>query len=201
MGFSHFLILLHPQKKETMKLICVTPINHNKLIYIKPDTCLIRNNEAFYMPEFSQHITARPALVIKIKKIGKNINERFASRYYEEISAGLNLEANDVLSELKSKGLPWDRAVAFDRSAPLGIFHKKSEETEIELTIDKKIVHILNINHLLIHQIISEASHLFTLKIGDLIYISPCEDKFQIKIGQEFALKINNDTTLQCNIK
>lgn len=184
-----------------MKLICVRLQHQDKLIYLKPDTCLIRNNEDFYLPEFSQQIEIRPAFIIKVKKIGKRISPRFAHRYYEEISAGFNLEDKAMLKKLSAAGLPWDSAVGFDRSAPLGAFINKSPQKELTYKLNEETISTINSEDLDIDQIISEVSHLFTLKIGDLIYISPCEDAYPGSFDQEFSAHTKEERLLRCRIK
>ena len=183
-----------------MKLIIVKTQDANNTIYSTPDSCILRNNENFYMPDFSNQIDACLTIVIKIKKIGKNIGERFASRYYDEVSVGIKMEASDVLQEIKSEGKPWDTAVAFDYSAPHGIFTTKEDEQKFTLYINDEIIDTINSSDFNINQIISEVSHLYTLKIGDLIYI--CSNKTsKVEIGQTFSAKINDNTSLKCIIK
>jgi len=184
-----------------MKLICVRPHKKKQLIYLKPDNCLIRNNEDFYLPEFSQEILIRPALVIKIKKIGKKINTRFAHRYYDDISAGFSFEAQDRLQELQERGLPWDPAVSFDRSASLGTFANKEECKELIYTRNKQEVGKISIQDLPIEESIAQASQLFTLKIGDLIYITNLEEGFQTHIGEEYSAYNDQQALLHCEIK
>lgn len=184
-----------------MKLINVIQHPDYALIYHKPDNCLVRNNEAFYLPDFATIFIARIAYVIKIKKIGKQIKTHFAHRYYDEVSVGLNIEAKDKLAQLRSQGLPWDQAVCFDYSAPLGTFTNKQTKKHIQLFINNNEQVILDLNQLHIDKIIADISHQFTLKIGDLIYISlPREDSI-LSIGQEFSVCLNNEELLTCAIK
>lgn len=185
-----------------MKLICVTFSEGNEpIIYIKPDTCLVRNNEDFYIPEFSTKITLRLAFVIKIKKMGKNISERFAHRYYDEISAGFNLEASDLLSEKQAKGQPWDEAVSFDRSAPLGTFVNATETCTLDLLKNAKIIQTISIDELNINAIIAQLSHKFTLKIGDFIYISPSITPQPVLLDDVYSSNINASSVIKCHIK
>jgi acylpyruvate hydrolase len=185
-----------------MKIICITPQeNKPSLIYLKPDTALLRNNDAFYMPDFSEDITARLALVIKVKKMGKKIAERFAHRYYEEVSTGINLEARDLIEHNKAHGLPWDEAVAFDYSAPIGRFISPEEELSLSLECSNEKSQTLPINSTLIKQRIVEVSQKFTLKIGDYIYITLPTQGFKLEIGQELTGNLNGENLLKCTIK
>jgi 2-keto-4-pentenoate hydratase/2-oxohepta-3-ene-1,7-dioic acid hydratase in catechol pathway len=185
-----------------MKLICVTP-NVDKTIttYLMPDTTLVRNNEAFYIPNTANEIQSQLAFVIKISKLGKNIAHRFAHRYYDEISAGINFTAKDILEERKEAGEPWDEAVGFDRSCALGKFVKKNEELTLQLIIDEKISQqigdkLLSVS---IENIISKVSHSFTLKMGDLIFINlPIANR--VKIGQDYYATLNGENILECSI-
>ncbi len=184
-----------------MKIVNITPRKANSsLIYLKPDTTLLRNNEAFYSPEFSHFITARPALVVKLKKPGKKVAQRFAPRYYEMISAGLSLEASDVLEENCRLHLPWDRAVSFDNSAPLGDFLRATNTFKLTWQKDEKRIRSFTQDDFDIAQSIAEVTAVFTLKIGDLLYICPDEERVQVEAGQVFHLDINGVDLLRCKI-
>lgn len=184
-----------------MKLINAIQHPDYTLIYHKPDNCLVRNNEAFYLPEFADVFIARMAYVIRIKKIGKQIHPRFSYRYYDEVSVGLNIESKDKLAHLRCNGLPWDEATCFDYSAPLGTFSKKTKESQVQLYVDNELSNELSIDQLNIDQIIADISHRYTLKIGDLVYISLAREDFKLNIGQNISLHLNNKELLQCSIK
>ena len=177
-----------------MKIICVG-LNyqlHNKemnrelsssdddpVLFLKPDTAILHNDKnQFFIPDFSSNIHYEVELVVKINKMGKNIAERFAHRYYDEITLGIDFTARDIQSEMKSKGLPWEISKAFDNSAAVGIFVSKDQfEKEInnlnfQLEIDGKVVQSANTIDMIhpVDKIISYASRFFTLKTGDLIF-------------------------------
>ena len=97
------------------------------VIFIKPDTALLRDNEPFYIPEFSNDLHYEVEIVLKINKMGKNIEAKFANKYYEEIGIGIDFTARDVQAKLKEKGLPWEKAKGFNGSAPISGFFPKSE--------------------------------------------------------------------------
>src|SRR5690606_1301948 len=93
----------------------------------KPETALLRNNEAFYYPDFSNDVHHELEIVLKISKMGKNIEEKFAHKYYDEIGLGIDFTARDIQSRLKAKGLPWDLAKGFNGSAPISEFVSKED--------------------------------------------------------------------------
>lgn len=184
-----------------MKLINHIQHPNYSLIYHKPDSCLVRNNEAFYLPDFAKVFIARIAYVIRIKKIGKRISPRFVHRYYDEVSVGLNIEAKDLLSHLRNEGLPWDAATSFDYSAPIGTFTQKQNENHIQLLINDTLKEDFSVSHLDIDKAISEISHQYTLKIGDLIYLSLPREDLKLELGQNITLQLNNEERLACSIK
>ena len=117
-----------------MKIICVgrnyaahakelnNAVEEEPVIFLKPDTALLNNNQDFYLPDFSNEIHYETEVVVKINKPGKHIDEKFAHRYYDSVSVGIDFTARDLQSILKAKGLPWERAKAFDGSAVIGSF-------------------------------------------------------------------------------
>ena len=143
-----------------MKIICIgrnfsehakelgneTPIN--PVVFCKPDTALLRNNDPFFIPEFSDDIHHEVELVIKINRVGKNIQPKFASKYYDEIGLGIDFTARNLQDELRSKGLPWELSKAFDNSAVISKkFIQKSElgdlsNLDFSLSIDDNIVQV-----------------------------------------------------------
>lgn len=185
-----------------MKIICITPQEDKaSLIYLKPDTALLRNNDAFYLPDFSDKFSGRIALVVRMKKMGKKIAERFAHRYYDEITVGLSIEATSTIEHCKKEQLPWDEAVSFDYSSPIAPFTKKSDTISLSLLCDQKQCQELDNSIININQLIAEVSSKFTIKIGDLIYITLHNEGHILEIGQEFSAKINGETLLKCSIK
>jgi len=102
------------------------------VIFMKPDTALLKGGKPFYLPDFSEgKYTIETELVIKVSRLGKNIAEQFADRYYEEITVGIDFTARDLQRKLKERGLPWEIAKAFDNSAPVGEFISKEEVPDI----------------------------------------------------------------------
>ncbi|MEZ0005555.1 2-keto-4-pentenoate hydratase/2-oxohepta-3-ene-1,7-dioic acid hydratase in catechol pathway [Flavobacterium sp. 28YEA47A] len=147
------------------------------VIFLKPDTAILPKNFPFFLPEFSSDIHHEVEILVKINRVGKHIEPKFAHKYYEEIGLGIDFTARDVQAELKEKGLPWEKAKAFDGSAVIGEFLQKSqfnslENLTFELTNNGKSVQIGNTNQMLwkIDELISYVSQYFTLKIGDIIF-------------------------------
>lgn len=147
------------------------------IIFLKPDTAILPKNFPFFIPEFSSDIHHEVEILVKINRVGKHIDPKFAHKYYDEIGLGIDFTARDVQARLKEKGLPWEKSKAFDGSAVIGDFLPKSqfnslENITFELTSNGKQVQIGNTSHMLwkIDELISYVSQYFTLKIGDIIF-------------------------------
>tara|TARA_B110000263_G_C14872166_1_gene313495 strand:- start:18 stop:542 length:525 start_codon:yes stop_codon:yes gene_type:complete len=143
---------------------------------MKPDTSLIQKNQPFFTPAFSDDIHHEVELVIKINRIGKYIDQKFAHKYYENITVGLDFTARDLQNDLKVKGLPWEKSKSFDGSALIGKWLNKNEfnlnNLNFHLNINNTLIQKGNTSLMLwkIDEIISYVSQFFTLKIGDLIF-------------------------------
>jgi 2-keto-4-pentenoate hydratase/2-oxohepta-3-ene-1,7-dioic acid hydratase in catechol pathway len=173
-----------------MKIICigrnyaehVRELNNDvppePVIFLKPDSSLLRNNDPFYIPDFSKDLHYECELVIRIKRLGSHIETRFAERYYDEVGLGIDFTARDLQNELKSKGLPWEKAKAFDRSAVISneIIPKAElpDLNSIKFELKKNGISVQRGDSALmlfqVDVLISHISRYFTLKIGDLIY-------------------------------
>ncbi|MDR1743653.1 MAG: fumarylacetoacetate hydrolase family protein [Dysgonamonadaceae bacterium] len=147
------------------------------VIFMKPDTALLRNGNPFFIPDFSDEIHYETELVVKINRLGKNIAERFAHRYYDEITVGIDFTARDLQRRQKALGLPWEIAKGFDNSAAVGDFISKTvigdiQDVDIRLDINDKTVQQGNTRDMIysVDKIIAYISRFFTLKIGDLIF-------------------------------
>jgi 2-keto-4-pentenoate hydratase/2-oxohepta-3-ene-1,7-dioic acid hydratase in catechol pathway len=203
-----------------MKIICIgrNYIDHAKelknavptepVFFMKPDTALLRNNDPFYLPDFSNEIHHEIELVIKINKVGKHIAKEFANRYYDEIGLGIDFTARDLQSELKKKGLPWEKAKAFDYSAPISSTFFKKDKLELnnidfDLIINEKTVQKGNSKDMIfdIDDIISYISKFITLKIGDLIYTGTPAGVGKVKIGDKLQAYLNQKLMLDFLIK
>lgn len=178
------------------------------VIFMKPDTALLRNNDAFFHPEFSSDIHYELEVVVKISKVGKTISEQFAPRYYEEIGLGIDFTARDIQQQCKEKGLPWERAKAFDYSAAISKFIHKDElpamnALNFELKKNNKIVQKGNTRNMIfsINTLIAEISKYFTLKIGDLIYTGTPAGVGQIAIGDRLIGTLEGHKLLDFEIR
>ena len=179
------------------------------VFFLKPDTALLRNNDAFYYPNFSKEIHYEVELVVKIKKVGKHIQKQFAHKYYDEIGIGIDFTARDIQREHKKKGLPWEKAKSFDFSAPVGneFINKNNlngiNNINFSLALNDKIVQQTNSKNMLfdIDELISYVSKFFTLKIGDLIFTGTPEGVGEIKIGDKLQAKIEDKILLDFEVK
>jgi 2-keto-4-pentenoate hydratase/2-oxohepta-3-ene-1,7-dioic acid hydratase in catechol pathway len=147
------------------------------VIFMKPDSAVLLKQYPFVIPEFSEDIHHEIEIIVKINKVGKYIGPKFAHKYYDEISVGIDFTARDLQTKLKEKGLPWEKAKAFDGSAVIGDFLPKTlfssvENLTFELTNNGKTVQKGNTDLMIwkIDELISFASQYFTLKIGDVIF-------------------------------
>lgn len=147
------------------------------VVFMKSDSAILLKQHPFVIPEFSSDIHHEIEIVVKINKVGKYIEPKFAHKYYEEVTVGIDFTARDLQSKLKEKGLPWEKAKAFDGSAVVGEFLDKSqfsslENLTFELTNNNKTVQKGNSSFMLwqIDELIAYVSQYFTLKIGDLIF-------------------------------
>jgi 2-keto-4-pentenoate hydratase/2-oxohepta-3-ene-1,7-dioic acid hydratase in catechol pathway len=147
------------------------------VIFMKPDSAILLKQHPFVIPEFSNDIHHEIEIIVKISKVGKYIDAKFAHKYYDEIGVGIDFTARDLQQKLKDKGLPWEKAKAFDGSAVIGDFIPKTnynslENLTFELTRNGKTVQMGNTSLMLwkIDELISYVSQYFTLKIGDIIF-------------------------------
>lgn len=149
------------------------------IYFMKPDTALLRNNDAFYIPKFSTQVDYETELVVKINRVGKCIEERFAHRYYDEVGLGVDFTARDVQRRAMAEGLPWEQAKGFDHSAAisprflsLSEMGKRVEDLRFEMTINDELRQVGEPRKMIhsVERIISYVSRFMTLKMGDLIY-------------------------------
>lgn len=203
-----------------MKIICIgrnyaehakemnAAVPTEPVFFLKPDTAIIKDNQPFYYPDFSKEIHHEVELVLKINKPGKNIDVKFANKYYDEIGIGIDFTARDIQAKCKEKGLPWEKAKAFDGSAPIGKFIDKKKIADVNninfnLKINENTVQIGNTKDLLFSfdAVVSYVSKFITLKTGDLIYTGTPEGVGPVKIGDKLEASIENETLLTFEIK
>lgn len=178
------------------------------VIFLKPDTALLKDNKPFYIPDFSSDIHFELEVVLKICKEGKHIAEKFAANYYDEIGLGIDFTARDIQSRLKEKGLPWELAKGFDHSAAVSQFLPKSQFDNLynmgfQLKINEEIRQDGHTSKLLFsfESIIAFVSQYITLKKGDLIFTGTPEGVGQIKSGDHLAAWLEGKQLLDFNIK
>ena len=203
-----------------MKIICIgknylehvkelnSTVPKEPVFFMKPETALIKNNLPFYLPDFSKDLHHEVEIVLKINKPGKNITEAFAHKYYDEISVGIDFTARDIQNDLKNKGLPWEKAKAFDGSAPVGKFINKKEFSDIQnlnfhLNINDKVIQKGNTKDMIFSfgKIISYISAFITLKKGDLIFTGTPHGVGPVKLGDKLEAFIENKKLLEFGVK
>ena len=172
-----------------MKLICIgrNYTDHIKelenekptdpVVFLKPDTAILLKKQPFFIPDFSDDVHHEVEVLVKIKKVGKHIDKKFAHKYYDEIGLGIDFTARDLQAQLKAKGLPWEKAKAFDGAAVIGKWLPKTKFQNVDninfsLKKNDEIIQIGNTELMLwkIDELIEYVSKYFTLKIGDIIF-------------------------------
>jgi 2-keto-4-pentenoate hydratase/2-oxohepta-3-ene-1,7-dioic acid hydratase in catechol pathway len=203
-----------------MKIICIgrNYANHiaelqnerpeEPVILLKPDSAVLPDKAPFVIPDFSSDIHHEIEVIVKINKLGKYIDPKFAHKYYDEIGLGIDFTARDVQNRLKEKGLPWEKAKAFDGSAIIGDFLPKNEfsSTEnitFELTNNGQTVQKGNTANMLwkIDEIIAYVSQFFTLKKGDIIFTGTPEGVAKVSPNDVLEGFIENKKVLRLQIK
>ena len=172
-----------------MKIICIglnyrkhamemgRPLPAEPVVFLKPDSSILKNNKPFFLPGFSSMIQYETEVVIKISKLGKGIAPKYAHRYYDELTLGIDITARDIQNRNSAAGLPWELSKCFDGSAPLGKFIPVSSVPDINkldfrLEINGKTVQSGNTSDMIfsIDELVSYVSGFFTLKTGDLLF-------------------------------
>ena len=199
-----------------MKIICIgrnyvehakefnNPVPTKPMFFVKPDTALLRTH-MFYIPPFSNNIHYELELVVKIKKVGKSISKRFAHKYYDEISLGLDLTARDLQEECKEKGMPWEIAKGFDSSAPIGKWYQKKDLKSLDFYLLKngKKVQEGNPSQMVfdIDRIIEYVSKFMTLKKGDLIFTGTPSGVGKMEVNDVFEAYLDGKKTIDLRVK
>jgi 2-keto-4-pentenoate hydratase/2-oxohepta-3-ene-1,7-dioic acid hydratase (catechol pathway) len=203
-----------------MKIIAVgwNYLDHNKemnrsfipkepTIFMKPDSALLKDGKPFFIPDFSERIEYEAELVIKINRLGKNIAPRFAHRYYNEVTVGIDFTARDLQQKLKENGAPWEICKAFDSSAVIGEFIQipegQKDQLDFHLDINGKTVQSGNSAEMIfkIDEIIAYVSRFFTLKIGDLIFTGTPSGVGPVHINDHLQGFIGNKKLLDFHVK
>lgn len=179
------------------------PVPAAPVIFMKPDTALLKDNQSFYHPDFSEDIHHEIEIVLKVAKEGKNIAEKFASTYYEKIGLGIDFTARDIQQKHKEKGLPWELAKSFDNSAPISNFVPKTQfpdmyQLNFRLDVNQETRQTGNTKDLLFsfEQIIVFISSYITLKKGDLIFTGTPAGVARVKAGDRLEGYLENEKML-----
>ncbi|HLF35019.1 MAG TPA: fumarylacetoacetate hydrolase family protein [Cyclobacteriaceae bacterium] len=180
----------------------------NPVIFTKPDTALSRYNKPFYYPDFSTEIHFEVELVLRVSKIGKNIQEKFANTYYDAIAVGIDFTARDLQNQLINKGMPWTLSKGFDGSAPISEFIPLSDIKDIKninfsLFVDGNLrqkgnsgLMIFNFDH-----IVTYISRFITIKKGDIIFTGTPKGVGPVKIGNKLEAFLENKKMLEIEIR
>ncbi|MBI9041279.1 fumarylacetoacetate hydrolase family protein [Lutibacter sp.] len=203
-----------------MKIICIGR-NYTKhieelqnekpkepVIFLKPDSAILAKNQPFFIPPFSNDIHYEVEVLVKINKVGKYIEEKFAHKYYDEIGLGIDFTARDLQNNLKDKGLPWEKAKAFDGSAVIGEFFPKEElgnllDLNFTLQKNEEIVQKGNSKMMLwkVDELISYVSQFFTLKKGDVIFTGTPEGVGKVSENDILIGTINGQKAFEIKVK
>jgi 2-keto-4-pentenoate hydratase/2-oxohepta-3-ene-1,7-dioic acid hydratase in catechol pathway len=203
-----------------MKIICIG-LNYRQhaaemgwslpaepVVFLKPDSALLKNNKPFFLPGFSENIHYEVEVVIKISKLGKSISSRFASRYYDEVTLGIDITARDIQSRQAAAGYPWELSKCFDGAAPIGTFIpvsniKDMADLNFRLEINRKVVQKSNTSDMIfnINEIIEYVSRYFTLKTGDLIFTGTPSGVGQLKRNDNLVAYLEDKPILDFRIK
>jgi len=203
-----------------MKIICIgrNYAEHAKemkaetptepVFFMKPDTALIKDNQPFYYPSFSKEVHHEVEVVLKVCKNGKNIQKQFANKYYDEVSVGIDFTARDLQAQCKAKGLPWEKAKAFDGSGVIGKFkplahYKDIHNISFRLDINGKKVQEGNTKDVIFNfdAIIEYISGFVTLRQGDLIYTGTPVGVGPVQIGDRLEAYLQDEKLLDFEVK
>lgn len=182
--------------------------SNEPVIFMKPESAQLKDGKPFFIPDFSNEVHYETEMVVKINRLGKNIDEKFAHRYYNELTVGIDFTARDLQRNLKEKSLPWEISKGFDGSAVIGSFIPKKEFENVQninfhLDINSKTVQEGNTRDMIfsVDKIIAYVSKFFTLKIGDLIYTGTPAGVGPVKIDDHLEGYLEDKKLLEFNIR
>ena len=203
-----------------MKIICIG-LNYRKhamemgwalpdvpVVFLKPDSAILKNNKPFFLPDFSDNIHYEVEVVIKISKLGKGITAKFAPRYFDEVTVGIDITARDLQSRQAAAGMPWEISKCFDGAAPIGTFIpvscvKDMGNLDFRLEINDKVVQESNTSDMIfsLYEIVEYVSRFFTLKTGDLIFTGTPPGVGTIKRNDNLVAYLGDNPLLDFLIK
>ena len=179
------------------------------VVFMKPDTALLKNNKPFYIPNFSEELHYETELIVKINRLGKNIAPKFAHRYYSEIGLGVDFTARDLQRKLKAEGKPWEVAKAFDNSAVIGNFIQVEslgcnvQDIRFRLDLNQQTVQHGHSADMIfpIDELIAWVSRFFTLKIGDILFTGTPAGVGKVTVGDHLEGFIFDEKMFDFKIK
>jgi len=203
-----------------MKIICIG-LNYRKhaqemgwslpdepVVFLKPDSSLLKNNKPFFLPDFSENIHYEVEVVVKISKLGKSISAKFAPRYFDGVTLGIDITARDLQSRQAAAGYPWELSKCFDGAAPIGSFIpvntiRDMGDIDFRLEINDKVVQKSNTSDMIfsINEIIEYVSRYFTIKTGDLIFTGTPAGVGQLKRNDNLVAYLGDKPLLDFMIK
>ncbi len=211
---------VHAPYLTTMKIICVgrnyaehiQELNNEQpddpVIFLKPETAIPLKNEPFFYPDFSSDVHHEVEILVKINRVGKNIDEKFAHKYYDEIGVGIDFTARDVQSKLKAKGLPWELAKGFNGSAPMSGFVPKTEFADLQqlnfrLDVNGETRQQGNTSLMLfkIDYLIAFVSRYFMLQQGDVIFTGTPKGVSPVQVGDRLTAYLEDRKMLEIDVK
>ena len=202
-----------------MKIICIgrnyvdhakelnNPLPSEPVVFFKPDSSILPKRNPLYIPDFTKDLHYEIELVVRINRLGKNIEEKFAHKYFDEIGIGIDFTARDVQKRLKEKGLPWEKAKAFDGSAAIGdkFLNVKDLPDNLSFYLNKngETVQMGNSKDMIfsIPKLIAFVSTFFSLKIGDLIFTGTPAGVGQVQIGDRLECYLEEEKLLKVDIR
>ena len=202
-----------------MKIICIGR-NYGKhilelgnekpdkpVIFMKPDSAILQKKQPFFIPQFTDNVHYEAEVIVRINRLGKSITAKFAHKYYNQVSLGIDFTARDLQEELKSKSLPWERAKAFDGSAVIGKWMDKEkydlQNLNFTLSRNNETVQDGNTSDMLwqIDELIEEISKSFTLKIGDIIFTGTPAGVGKVEINDELKGSLEGEEVFSLRVK
>jgi acylpyruvate hydrolase len=206
--------------RDNMKIICIglnyrkhaielgRPIPREPVVFMKPDSSILKNNKPFFLPGFSSMIHYEAEVVVRISKLGKGISAKFAHRYYDELTLGIDITARDIQNRNSAAGLPWELSKCFDGAAPLGRFISTASVPDVtnidfRLEINDRIVQQGNTSDMIfsINDIVAYVSKYFTLKTGDLIFTGTPAGVGPLKRNDNLVAYLGEEALLDMMIK
>jgi len=203
-----------------MKIICIglnyrkhamemgRPLPSEPVVFLKPDSSILKNNKPFFLPGFSNMIQYEAEVVIKISKLGKGISPKFAHRYFDELTIGIDITARDIQNRNSAAGLPWELSKCFDGAAPIGKFLLAGSASDLRnldfrLEINDKIVQQGNTSDMIFgfNEIVAYVSRFFTLKTGDLIFTGTPSGVGPLKKNDNLVAYLGDEPVLDFMIK